>query len=297
MSNSSDKYTIGLVQMAMSAEVDENLKRAGEFVREAAGKGAKIICLPEMFRSQYFCQREDVNLFNLAETIPGKSTTILGAIAKELKVTIIVPVFERRAMGMHHNSLAVIGEDGEIVGIYRKMHIPDDPSYYEKFYFTPGDLGFKAFDTPTAKIGTLICWDQWFPEGARLTALRGAEILFYPTAIGWHPFEKEEVGVSQQDAWQTIQRSHAIANGIFVASVNRVGHEVFNEGTDGIQFWGHSFVADPFGVVIAQASDDKEEVLICEIDRARMEDVRRNWQFLRDRRIENYGDLQKRFID
>ena len=297
MSNSSDKYTIGLVQMAMSAEVDENLKRAGEFVREAAGKGAKIICLPEMFRSQYFCQREDVNLFNLAETIPGKSTTILGAIAKELKVTIIVPVFERRAMGMHHNSLAVIGEDGEIVGIYRKMHIPDDPSYYEKFYFTPGDLGFKAFDTPTAKIGTLICWDQWFPEGARLTALRGAEILFYPTAIGWHPFEKEDVGASQQDAWQTIQRSHAIANGIFVASVNRVGHEVFNEGTDGIQFWGHSFVADPFGVVIAQASDDKEEVLICEIDRARMEDVRRNWQFLRDRRIENYGDLQKRFID
>ena len=297
MSNSSDKYTIGLVQMAMSTEVDENLKRAGEFVREAAGKGAKIICLPEMFRSQYFCQREDVNLFNLAETIPGKSTTILGAIAKELKVTIIVPVFERRAMGMHHNSLAVIGEDGEIVGIYRKMHIPDDPSYYEKFYFTPGDLGFKAFDTPTAKIGTLICWDQWFPEGARLTALRGAEILFYPTAIGWHPFEKEDVGASQQDAWQTIQRSHAIANGIFVASVNRVGHEVFNEGTDGIQFWGHSFVADPFGVVIAQASDDKEEVLICEIDRARMEDVRRNWQFLRDRRIENYGDLQKRFID
>ncbi len=297
MSNGSDKYTIGLVQMAMSADVDENLKRAGEFIREAAGRGAKIICLPEMFRSQYFCQREDVDLFNLAETIPGKSTMVLGAVAKELKVTIIVPLFERRAMGMHHNSLAVLGEDGEIVGIYRKMHIPDDPSYYEKFYFTPGDLGFKAFDTPEAKIGTLICWDQWFPEGARLTALRGAEILFYPTAIGWHPAEKEEVGASQQDAWQTIQRSHAIANGIFVASVNRVGTEVFNEGTDGIQFWGHSFVADPFGVVIAQASDDQEEVLVVEIDRARMEDVRRNWQFLRDRRIENYGDLQKRFID
>jgi N-carbamoylputrescine amidase len=295
--NTSDKYKIGLVQMAMSADIDENLKRAGEFVREAAGKGAKIICLPEMFRSQYFCQREDVELFNLAETIPGKSTTTLGTIAKELKVTIIAPLFERRAMGMHHNSLAVIGEDGRIVGIYRKMHIPDDPSYYEKFYFTPGDLGFKAFDTPTAKIGTLICWDQWFPEGARLTALRGAEILFYPTAIGWHPSERDEVGASQQDAWQTIQRSHAIANGIFVAAVNRVGHEVFNEGTDGIQFWGHSFVADPFGVVIAQASADKEEVLIVEIDRARMEDVRRNWQFLRDRRIENYGDLQKRFID
>jgi N-carbamoylputrescine amidase len=297
MSNSSDKYAIGLVQMAMSADIEENLKRAGEFVREAAAKDAKIICLPEMFRSQYFCQREDVDLFNLAETIPGKSTMVLGVIAKELKVTIIVPLFERRAMGMHHNSLAVLGEDGRIVGIYRKMHIPDDPAYYEKFYFTPGDLGFKTFDTPRARIGTLICWDQWFPEGARLTALRGAEILFYPTAIGWHPFEKEEVGASQQDAWQTIQRSHAIANGIFVASVNRVGHEVFNEGSDGIQFWGHSFVADPFGVVIAQASDDKEEVMVCEIDRARMEDIRRNWQFLRDRRIENYGDLQKRFID
>lgn len=291
------KYTIGLVQMAMSADVDENLRRAVEFVREAAGKGAKIICLPEMFRSQYFCQREDVDLFNLAETIPGKSTMTLGVVAKELKVTIIVPLFERRTVGLHHNSLAVIGEDGDIVGIYRKMHIPDDPSYYEKFYFTPGDMGFKTFDTAKAKIGTLICWDQWFPEGARLTALRGAEILFYPTAIGWHPSEKEEVGASQQDAWQTIQRSHAIANGLFVASVNRVGHEVFNEGTDGIQFWGHSFVADPFGVVIAQASDDKEEVLVVEIDRARMEDVRRNWQFLRDRRIEDYGDLQKRFID
>jgi len=292
-----DKYTIGLVQMAMSADVDENLNRAGEFVREAAGKGAKIICLPEMFRSQYFCQREDVDLFNLAEPLKGVSTEYLGKISKELKVTVIAPIFERRGIGMHHNSLAVLGEDGEIGGVYRKMHIPDDPSYYEKFYFTPGDLGFKAFETPHAKIGTLICWDQWFPEGARLTALRGAEILFYPTAIGWHPYEKEEVGASQQDAWQTIQRSHAIANGLFVASVNRVGHEVFNEGTDGIQFWGHSFVADPFGVVIAQASDDKEEVLVVEIDRARMEDVRRNWQFLRDRRIENYGDLQKRFID
>jgi len=295
--STSDKYTIGLVQMAMSADIDENLKRAGEFVREAAGKGAKIVCLPEMFRSQYFCQREDVDLFNLAETIPGKSTMTLGAIAKELQITVIAPLFERRGIGMHHNSLAVLGESGDIVGIYRKMHIPDDPAYYEKFYFTPGDLGFKVFETPHARIGTLICWDQWFPEGARLTALRGAEILFYPTAIGWHPYEKDAVGASQQDAWQTIQRSHAIANGLYVAAANRVGHEVFTEGTDGIQFWGHSFIADPFGVVIAQASDDREEVLIAEIDRARMEDVRRNWQFLRDRRIENYGDLQKRFID
>lgn len=292
-----EKYTVGLIQMAMSADVDENLKRAGEFIREAAKRGAKLICLPEMFRSQYFCQREDVELFNLAETIPGVSTDELGKIAAELKVTIIAPLFESRAIGLHHNSLAVLGEDGEIAGIYRKMHIPDDPSYYEKFYFTPGDLGFKAFETSVAKIGTLICWDQWFPEGARLTALRGAEILFYPTAIGWHPAEKEQVGRSQRDAWQTIQRSHAIANGVFVAAVNRVGHEIFNEGTDGIEFWGSSFVADPFGIIIAEASTDKEEILVVEIDRARMEDVRRNWQFLRDRRIENYGELQKRFID
>jgi N-carbamoylputrescine amidase len=295
--NRTGKYTIGVVQMAMSGDIEDNLRRAGEFVLEAAKRGAKIICLPEMFRSQYFCQREDVDIFDLAETIPGSSTEFLSKIARQEKVTIIAPLFERRAMGMNHNSLAVIGEEGEIVGIYRKMHIPDDPSYYEKFYFTPGDLGFKAFETAHAKVGTLICWDQWFPEGARLTALQGAEILFYPTAIGWHPFEQAAVGASQQDAWQTIQRSHAIANGIFVASANRVGHEVFNPGTDGIRFWGHSFVADPFGVVIAQASSDKEEVLVVEIDRARMEDVRRNWQFFRDRRIDFYGDLQKRYID
>lgn len=293
----SEKFTIGLVQMSMSSDVDENLKKAGEFVREAAGRGAQIICLPEMFRSQYFCQREDVDLFNLAEPLEGPSTEFLGKISKELNVTVIAPIFERRGGRIHHNSLAVLDESGAIAGVYRKMHIPDDPAYYEKFYFTPGDLGFKAFDTKYGKIGTLICWDQWFPEGARLTALRGAEVLLYPTAIGWHPYEKEEVGASQQDAWQTIQRSHAIANGVYVAAANRVGTEVFNEGSDGIQFWGHSFIADPFGVVIAQASDDKEEVLIAEIDRARMEDVRRNWQFLRDRRIENYGDLQKRFID
>lgn len=292
------KFTIGLVQMAMSADVEDNLKRAGEFVEEAAGKGAKIICLPEMFRSQYFCQREDVDLFDLAEPLEGISFQYLSKIAKDKKVTVIAPIFERRSVvGVFHNSLVVIGENGENIGVYRKMHIPDDPSYYEKFYFTPGDMGFKTFDTPKARIGTLICWDQWFPEGARLTALRGAEVLFYPTAIGWHPFEKEEVGASQQDAWQTIQRSHAIANGLYVAAANRTGHEVFTEGTDGIQFWGHSFIADPFGIVIAQASDNQEEILIAEIDRARMEDVRRNWQFLRDRRIENYGDLQKRFID
>jgi N-carbamoylputrescine amidase len=293
----SNKYTVGLVQMAMSTDLDENLRRAAEFVEEAAGRGANIICLPEMFRSQYFCQREDVSLFDLAETIPGPSTDALGKVAKEKGVTVIAPVFERRAIGVHHNSLAVIDEDGGINGIYRKMHIPDDPAYYEKFYFIPGDLGWKTFDTPHAKIGTLICWDQWFPEGARLTALRGAEVLFYPTAIGWHPAEKDEVGASQRDAWQTIQRAHAIANGLFVCAVNRVGHEVFTPGTDGIQFWGTSFIADPFGVVIAEASTDKEEVIVAELDRARMEDVRRNWPFLRDRRIEDYGDIQKRFID
>ena len=291
------KYKVGLVQMSMSADLDENLRKAAAFVEEAAGKGANIVCLPEMFRSQYFCQREDVSLFDLAETIPGPSTDTLGKIAKAKGVTVIAPVFERRAIGVHHNSLAVLDEDGSINGIYRKMHIPDDPAYYEKFYFIPGDLGWKTFDTPHAKIGTLICWDQWFPEGARLTALRGAEVLFYPTAIGWHPAEKDQVGASQREAWQTIQRAHAIANGLFVCAVNRVGHEVFTPGTDGIQFWGTSFIADPFGVVIAEASTDKEEVIVAELDRDRMEDVRRNWPFLRDRRIEDYADIQKRFID
>jgi len=291
------KFKVGLIQMRMSADVDENLRRATTFVEEAAEKGAEIICLPEMFRSQYFCQREDIRLFDLAEPIPGPSTDQLGQVAKSKKVTVIAPVFEKRAVGIHHNSLAVIDESGAVNGIYRKMHIPDDPAYYEKFYFVPGDLGWKTFDTPKAKIGTLICWDQWFPEGARLTALQGAEALFYPTAIGWHPAEKEQVGASQRDAWKTIQRSHAIANGVFVIAVNRVGHEVLSPGTDGIQFWGTSFVADPFGVVLAEASTDKEEVLVVELDRARMEDVRRNWPFLRDRRIEDYGDIRKRFLD
>lgn len=295
--NRDAKFKIGIIQMAMSESVDENLRRAAEFVKEAAGKGAKIICLPEMFRSLYFCQREDVKLFDLAETIPGPSTDVLGKIAKEKGVTVIAPVFEKRAIGLHHNSLAVLGQDGGISGIYRKMHIPDDPAYYEKYYFVPGDLGWKTFETPEATIGTLICWDQWFPEGARLTALRGAEVLFYPTAIGWHPAEKDAVGKSQRDAWQTIQRSHAIANGVYVAAVNRTGHEILTEGTDGIQFWGTSFISDPFGVVIAEAGTDTEEVLVVEIDRERMEDVRRNWPFLRDRRIDDYGDITKRFID
>jgi len=291
------KFKIGVVQMTMSENVDDNLQRAVEFVKEAAGRGAKIVCLPEMFRSLYFCQREDVKLFDLAETIPGPSTESLGKVARDHGVTVIAPVFEKRAIGLHHNSLAVLGNDGKVSGIYRKMHIPDDPAYYEKYYFVPGDLGWKTFETPEATIGTLICWDQWFPEGARLTALRGAEILFYPTAIGWHPAEKDAVGKSQRDAWQTIQRSHAIANGLYVAAVNRTGHEVLTEGTDGIQFWGTSFVSDPFGVVVAEAGTDTEEVLVVEIDRERMEDVRRNWPFLRDRRIDDYGDITKRFID
>jgi len=283
--------------MAMSESVDENLRRAVEFVKEAAGRGAKIVCLPEMFRSLYFCQREDVKFFDLAETIPGPSTEALGKVAKDKGITVIAPVFEKRAIGLHHNSLAVLGNDGNISGTYRKMHIPDDPAYYEKYYFVPGDLGWKTFETPEATIGTLICWDQWFPEGARLTALKGAEVLFYPTAIGWHPAEKDAVGKSQRDAWQTIQRSHAIANGVYVAAVNRTGHEVLTEGTDGIQFWGTSFVSDPFGVVLAEAGTDTEEILVVEIDRERMEDVRRNWPFLRDRRIDDYGDITKRFID
>lgn len=283
--------------MAMSESVDENLRRAVEFVKEAAGRGAKIVCLPEMFRSLYFCQREDVKFFDLAETIPGPSTEALGKVAKDKGITVIAPVFEKRAIGLHHNSLAVLGNDGNISGTYRKMHIPDDPAYYEKYYFVPGDLGWKTFETPEATIGTLICWDQWFPEGARLTALKGAEVLFYPTAIGWHPAEKDAVGKSQRDAWQTIQRSHAIANGVYVAAVNRTGHEVLTEGTDGIQFWGTSFVSDPFGVVLAEAGTDTEEILVVEIDRERMEDVRRNWPFLRDRRIDDYSDITKRFID
>ncbi len=291
------KFTVGLVQMAMSADPDENLERAASFVEEAADKGAEVVCLPELFRSQYFCQREDVALFDLAEPIPGKSTEVLGKIAKDKKITIVASLFEKRAIGLFHNTVAYLNENGEVADIYRKMHIPDDPLYYEKFYFTPGDLGFKAFDANAGRIGTLICWDQWYPEGARLTALRGATILFYPTAIGWHPHEKDIFGAQQREAWQTIQRSHAIANGVFVAAVNRVGHEKQYETDDGIEFFGTSFLCDPFGVILAQASTDKEEILIGEVNLDRMEDVRRNWGFLRDRRIDAYDGIEKRFID
>jgi len=288
----SRNFRVGLVQMAMSADPDENLEKAAARVEEAARKGAQVVCLPEMYRTHYFCQREDAALFDLAETIPGPSTERFAALSRKHGIAVVVPIFEKRAPGLYHNS-AVILDQGERVGLYRKMHIPDDPAFYEKFYFTPGDLGFRAFDTRAGRIGALICWDQWYPEGARLTALQGATVLFYPTAIGWHPHEKEQFGAAQRDAWTTIQRSHAIANGVFVASVNRVGHE----GVPGLQFWGSSFLCDPFGVVVAEASTDKEEILIGEIDLARIEDVRRNWPFLRDRRIDAYKGIEQRFLD
>ena len=297
------KFTVGLVQMHCTAEPNDNMERALDFVREAARRGANVICLPELFQTQYFCQREDHSLFDLAEPIPGPGTQRIGEVALETHTTVVASLFERRAPGLYHNTAAILGPDGTLQGIYRKMHIPDDPLYYEKFYFTPGDLGYKVFPTPDGKIGTLVCWDQWYPEGARLTALQGANVLFYPTAIGWHPSEKAEFGVAQYDAWRTIQRAHAIANGVYVGAVNRVGFETGNvRGNEakqgqGLEFWGGSFLCDPFGVVIAQASHDKEEILIGEIDVARMEDVRRNWPFLRDRRIDSYAPITQRMID
>jgi N-carbamoylputrescine amidase len=293
----SSALTVGLVQMSMSADADENLQKAAGRTREAAARGAQVVCLPELYRSPYFCQREDAKLFDLAEPVPGPTTETLRRVAREAGVVVVAPIFERRAPGLYHNSAVILDAGGEIRGLYRKMHIPDDPAFYEKYYFTPGDLGFKAFDTRAGRIGTLICWDQWYPEGARLTALQGALVLFYPTAIGWHPHEKAEFGVAQRDAWRTVQRAHAIANGVYVAAVNRVGHEVPPEGGPGLEFWGSSFVADPFGVVVAEASTDKEEILLAKVDTARMEDVRRNWPFLRDRRIDAYGGIDKRFLD
>jgi len=290
-------FTVALVQMSMSPDADQNLQKAAARVREAAAAGANVVCLPELYRSRYFCQREDARLFDLAETVPGPSTEALSRVAREARVVVVVPIFERRAPGLFHNTAVILDADGEVRGLYRKMHIPDDPAFYEKFYFTPGDLGFRAFDTRAGKIGTLICWDQWYPEGARLTALQGAVVLFYPTAIGWHPREKAEFGAAQRDAWRTVQRGHAIANGVYVAVVNRVGHEVPPEGGPGLEFWGSSFVADPFGVVVAEASTDREEILLAKVDLARMEDVRRNWPFLRDRRIDAYGGIDKRFLD
>jgi N-carbamoylputrescine amidase len=297
-----DKFRVGLVQMSATPDPDKNLQRAIDRLHQAQAKGAQIVCLPELFQTQYFCQREDAALFDLAEQIPGPATARLAETAKLLRIVVIGSVFERRAPGVYHNTAVMIDADGSLRGIYRKMHIPDDPLYYEKYYFTPGDLGYRAFDTQVGRVGTLVCWDQWYPEGARLTALQGAQVLFYPTAIGWHPAEKQQFGVAQHDAWQTIQRAHAIANGIYVAVVNRVG---FEDGDvrgkkapgQGLEFWGGSFVADPFGRVIAQASHDKEEILIADVDLKALEDIRRNWPFLRDRRIDSYGAISSRMID
>jgi len=297
-----ESYKVALVQMKCGPDPEQNLEHAMEMVREAAGKGANVVCLPELFMTQYFCQREDHAFFDLAEPIPGPTSTRLSQLARQQGVVLIASLFEKRAPGIYHNTAAIFEKDGALVGIYRKMHIPDDPLYYEKFYFTPGDLGFKALDTNVGKVGTLVCWDQWYPEGARLTALQGANVLFYPTAIGWHPAEKEEWGEAQYDAWRTIQRAHAIANGVYVAVVNRVGHETGNvRGNEvkgaGLDFWGGSFLADPFGRVIAEGSHDKEEVLIGEVDLRKMEEIRRNWPFLRDRRIDSYAPITQRFID
>ena len=299
--NKANKFTVGLVQMKMTGSVSGNFNHAVEKIRDAAKKGAQIICLPELFRAQYFCQRESTELFDLAEPIPGPSTDALVPLSKELGVTIVASLFERRTAGLYHNTAVTITPEEGIASVYRKMHIPDDPLYYEKYYFAPGDLGFKAVDTAVGRVGTLVCWDQWYPEGARLTALEGAQLLFYPTAIGWHPAEKAEFGQAQYEAWQTIQRSHAIANGVFVAGVNRVGVEHCDvEGNrvegDGIEFWGGSFLADPFGRVIAKASHTDEEILIAEIDTALMEETRRNWPFLRDRRIDAFGGITSRYL-
>jgi N-carbamoylputrescine amidase len=289
-------YRIGLVQMSMTADPAANLNKAITGVQHAASQGAKLVCLPELFRTLYIGQREDHDLFNLAEPVPGPTTGALGKLAKQLHVVIIASLFERRAAGLYHNTAAVIDADGEVKGLYRKMHIPDDPSYYEKFYFAPGDLGFRAFDTAVGRIGTLVCWDQWYPEGARLTALQGAGVLFYPTAIGWHPKEKAQFGPQQLDAWRTIQRGHAIANGCYVAAVNRVGFEQLDGQGAGLEFWGNSFVADPFGVMVTEAPADTEATLLADVDPARIEDVRRNWPFLRDRRIDAYQGINDRYL-
>lgn len=287
-------FRAGLIQTTSGPEPVVNTERHVELVREAARRGAQIICLQEMYRSPYFCREENAGLFDWAETVPGPSTEAFAKVAREHAVVIIVPIFEKRATGLYHNSAVILDADGSTLGLYRKMHIPDDPLFFEKFYFTPGDLGFRAFDTRYGRIATLICWDQWYPEGARLAALSGANILFYPTAIGWHPYEKATHGASQRSAWQTIQRSHAIANGIYVAAANRIGFE--GPPDNGLEFWGSSFISDPFGVVVAEASVDKEEILIAECSTARMEEVRRGWPFLRDRRIDAYGPIVNRWL-
>ncbi len=292
------KYKVALIQMRCFKDKQKSLESAVAKLEEAAKKGADIACLPELFLTDYFCQKEDPELFDLAEPIPGPTTEVLSKLAKKLKMIIIGSIFEKRAHGIYHNTNVIFEKDGEIKGIYRKMHIPHDPRFFEKYYFTPGDLGYKNFDTTVANIGTLVCWDQWYPEGARLTALKGAEILFYPTAIGWQPEEKAEYGVEQADAWEVIQRSHAIANGVFVCAVNRVGHEKpENDEHGGIEFWGNSFICDPYGKIIAKASNNKEEILIAEINPKLVEQKRKYWPFLRDRRVDSYEGITKRYGD
>jgi N-carbamoylputrescine amidase len=293
--SASQVVKIGLIQAACSSDPAVNLKRTLAAVEAAARRGARIICTQELFRSQYFCQTEDRRFFKLAEQIPGPSTDAFRKLARKHRVVIIASVFEKRASGLYHNTAAIIDADGSILGLYRKMHIPDDPLYYEKFYFAPGDLGFRAWQTKYAKIGVLICWDQWYPEGARMTALQGAEILFYPTAIGWHPDEKAKYGKLQHSAWETIQRSHAIANGCYVAVPNRVGHEKLSG--KGIEFWGQSFVAGTSGEILAKADVKREETLIVPVDLAKVDETRTHWPFLRDRRIDAYGGLTQRLLD
>src|SRR6202521_4297607 len=294
---SPDKVNVGLVQRRCSLDPEENFAATLTAIRGAAKQGAQIVCLQELFRSQYFCREENAELFELAERIPGPSTESLSKLARGLNVVIIGSLFERRAAGIYHNTAAVIDAGGALLGKYRKMHIPDDPLYYEKFYFTPGDLGFPNFDTRYGRIGVQICWDQWYPEASRITALNGAQVIFYPTSIGWHPNEKAQFGESQHDAWRTIQRAHAIANGVYVAVVNRVGFEGQPAAGDaGLDFWGNSFVADPFGQIVSEASNDKEEILVVECDPARSEETRRNWPFLRDRRIDAYSPILNRWL-
>jgi N-carbamoylputrescine amidase len=308
----SEKFSVGLLQMKSTKDAGENLERASENIREAAKRGAQIVCMHELFRGEYFCRTEDAALFDLAEAVPGPATEALGKVAKKHKVAIVASLFERRAPGIYHNTCAVIDADGSFLGKYRKMHIPDDPLYYEKFYFTPGDLGFPTFDTRYGRIGVQICWDQWYPEGSRAVSLGGAQVIFYPTSIGWHPKEKAEFGAAQLDAWRTIQRGHAIANGVYVAVVNRVGYEgnpisqapltadlgvLPSAGDAGLEFWGGSFVADPFGQIVAEASTNKEDVLVVECDPAKIEETRRNWPFLRDRRVDAYQPILSRWLE
>ena len=296
MSQQSNMLRVALVQMRCKTDPLLNVETAKRFIVHAAAQGAQVVCLPELFLSQYFCQQEDHDYFELAETVPGPTSKIMGALAKELGIVVIASLFERRAPGLYHNTAAILDADGTYLGKYRKMHIPDDPLFYEKFYFTPGDLGFRSWNTKAGKLGVLVCWDQWYPEAARLTALRGAEVLFYPTAIGWHPREKKEFGKQQKEAWQLAQRAHALANGVYVAAVNRTGHEA-PVGGDGLEFWGSSFVAAPDGSIIAEAPEAEETVLIANLDLSLLNTQRTHWPFLRDRRIDAYGGIEQRYLE